>query len=45
VWQFDEVLDQPHPIEGLKELVDPRLGDNYPIDHVFKVEDYSIYSI
>lgn len=34
---FDEVLDQPHPIEGLKELVDPRLGDNYPIDHVFKM--------
>jgi len=45
VWQFDEVFDQSHPIEGLRELVDPRLGDNYPIDHVFKVEDYSIYLV
>nr|WIL59888.1 nodulation protein [Melilotus officinalis] len=34
---FDEVLDQAHPIEALKKLVDPRLGDNYPIDHVFKM--------
>nr|AAQ73158.1 LysM domain-containing receptor-like kinase 7 [Medicago truncatula] len=34
---FEEVFDQPHPIEGLKKLVDPRLGDNYPIDHVFKM--------
>lgn len=37
MWQFDEVFDQPDPIEGLKKLVDPRLGDNYSIDSVFKV--------
>nr|ABN06103.1 Protein kinase [Medicago truncatula] len=34
---FEEVFDQPHPLEGIKKPVDPRLGDNYPIDHVFKM--------
>ncbi|QHN91327.1 uncharacterized protein DS421_17g573900 [Arachis hypogaea] len=34
---FHEVFDQPDPKEGLKELVDPRLGENYSIDSVFKM--------
>ncbi|XLT00369.1 hypothetical protein HN51_049720 [Arachis hypogaea] len=34
---FHEVFDQPEPKEGLKELVDPRLGDNYSIGSVFKM--------
>ncbi|KAK7320523.1 hypothetical protein VNO77_30072 [Canavalia gladiata] len=34
---FDEGFDQPNPIEGLKKLVDPRLGDNYSIDSVLKI--------
>nr|WIL59889.1 nodulation protein [Melilotus officinalis] len=32
---FDEVIDQTgDPIEGLRKLVDPRLGDNYSIDSI-----------
>ncbi|XP_068488856.1 lysM domain receptor-like kinase 3 [Phaseolus vulgaris] len=34
---FDEVFDEQDPTEGLKKLVDPRLGDNYPIDSVSKM--------
>ncbi|XP_020237374.1 lysM domain receptor-like kinase 3 [Cajanus cajan] len=34
---FDEVFEQEDPTEGLKKLVDPRLGDNYPIDSVCKM--------
>ncbi|XP_050904069.1 lysM domain receptor-like kinase 3 [Lathyrus oleraceus] len=34
---FDEVFDQPNPIEGFKKLVDPRLGDNYSFDSVLKM--------
>ncbi|TKY57028.1 Chitin elicitor receptor kinase 1 [Spatholobus suberectus] len=34
---FDEVFDEQDPTEGLKKLVDPRLGDNYPIDAVWKM--------
>ncbi|KAK7300375.1 hypothetical protein RJT34_11219 [Clitoria ternatea] len=34
---FDEVFEQPDPTEGLKKLVDPRLGDNCPIDSVMKM--------
>ncbi|WJX59072.1 hypothetical protein P8452_44452 [Trifolium repens] len=34
---FDEVFDGPNPIEGLKKLVDPRLGENYSIDSIFKM--------
>lgn len=37
MWQFDAAFDQQDPTEGLKKLVDPRLGDNYPIDSVCKV--------
>jgi hypothetical protein len=37
--QFDEVIDEEgNPIEeGLRKLVDPRLGDNYSIDSIIKV--------
>ncbi|XP_059662656.1 chitin elicitor receptor kinase 1-like [Cornus florida] len=34
---FDEVLSQPDPREDLSKLVDPRLGDSYPIDSVQKM--------
>ncbi|KAK4279213.1 hypothetical protein QN277_016948 [Acacia crassicarpa] len=34
---FEGVLNQPKPTEDLRKLVDPRLGDDYPIDSVFKV--------
>lgn len=35
--QFEEVLGLSDPKEDLRQLVDPRLGDNYPLDSVFKV--------
>nr|BAF98604.1 CM0545.470.nc [Lotus japonicus] len=32
---FDEVIDhEGNPIEGLRKLVDPRLGENYSIDSI-----------
>nr|XP_025625969.1 chitin elicitor receptor kinase 1-like [Arachis hypogaea] len=34
---FEEILSQPDSKEDLLKYVDPRLGDNYPIDSVFKV--------
>ncbi|GAU14472.1 hypothetical protein TSUD_250120 [Trifolium subterraneum] len=35
---FDEVIDQEvDPMEGLRKLVDPRLGDNYSIDSINKM--------
>ncbi|KAK7277130.1 hypothetical protein RIF29_18280 [Crotalaria pallida] len=34
---FEGVLNQPDPTEELCKLVDPRLGDNYPIDSVRKL--------
>ncbi|GMP66758.1 hypothetical protein CsSME_00026979 [Camellia sinensis var. sinensis] len=34
---FDEVLSQPDPKEDLRKLVDPRLGDSYPLDSVHKM--------
>nr|WIL59818.1 nodulation protein [Melilotus officinalis] len=34
---FEEVLGLSDPKEDLGELVDPRLGENYPIDSVFKM--------
>ncbi|XP_028052554.1 chitin elicitor receptor kinase 1-like [Camellia sinensis] len=34
---FDEVLTQPDPGVDLPKLVDPRLGDNYPLDSVRKM--------
>ncbi|KAJ7964816.1 putative Receptor protein kinase [Quillaja saponaria] len=37
VAMFEGVLNQSDPTEDLCKLVDPRLGDNYPIDSVRKV--------
>ncbi|XP_031260053.1 chitin elicitor receptor kinase 1-like [Pistacia vera] len=34
---FDDALRQPDPREGLRKLVDHRLGDNYPMDSVYKI--------
>ncbi|XP_047974357.1 chitin elicitor receptor kinase 1-like [Salvia hispanica] len=34
---FEDTLTQPDPTEDLKKLIDPRLGDNYPLDSVLKV--------
>ncbi|XP_052177950.1 lysM domain receptor-like kinase 3 [Diospyros lotus] len=34
---FEEVLSQPDPIEDLTKLIDPRLGDGYPLDSVLKM--------
>jgi len=34
---FDEVLRKEDPREDLSKLVDPRLGDNYPLDSVHKM--------
>ncbi|CAJ1971155.1 unnamed protein product [Sphenostylis stenocarpa] len=34
---FDEAFEEQDPTEGLKKLVDPRLGDNYPMDSVCKM--------
>ncbi|KAH8489517.1 hypothetical protein H0E87_024948 [Populus deltoides] len=34
---FDDVLNQPDPGEDLRKLVDPRLGEDYPLDSVRKV--------
>ncbi|PHT43084.1 Chitin elicitor receptor kinase 1 [Capsicum baccatum] len=35
--EFEEVLSQPDPDEDLPKLVDPRLGDDYPLDSVRKM--------
>ncbi|XP_052108117.1 lysM domain receptor-like kinase 3 isoform X1 [Arachis duranensis] len=34
---FEEAFNQPDPKEGLKQMVDPRLGDNYSIESVYKM--------
>ncbi|XP_015578589.2 lysM domain receptor-like kinase 3 isoform X1 [Ricinus communis] len=34
---FEDVLNQPDPKEDVRKLVDPRLGDNYPLDSVRKM--------
>ncbi|XP_054817682.1 lysM domain receptor-like kinase 3 [Prosopis cineraria] len=34
---FDEAFEQPNPKEHLQKLVDPRLGDQYAIDAVYKM--------
>nr|ASM47204.1 lysm-containing receptor kinase 1 [Parasponia rigida] len=34
---FEDVLSQPNPKEDLIKIVDPRLGQNYPFDSVFKM--------
>ncbi|KAI7728431.1 hypothetical protein M8C21_000915 [Ambrosia artemisiifolia] len=37
VAMFEEVLSQPDPKADLIKMVDPRLGDNYPLDSVRKM--------
>lgn len=39
--QFEDALDEADAREELPKLVDPRLGDNYPIDSVEKVRKKS----
>ncbi|KAI5683283.1 hypothetical protein M9H77_04511 [Catharanthus roseus] len=34
---FEYALNQSEPDEDLRKLVDPRLGDNYPLDSVRKM--------
>ncbi|VAI63843.1 unnamed protein product [Triticum turgidum subsp. durum] len=34
VYLFEETLTAPDPEEGLKKLIDPKLGDDYPIDAI-----------
>ncbi|KAL3614968.1 hypothetical protein CASFOL_040629 [Castilleja foliolosa] len=34
---FDEAFNEPDQTESLQKLVDPRLGDEYPLDSVSKV--------
>lgn len=35
--QFEEALNIPDPKEGLQRLIDPALGEDYPMDSIFKV--------
>lgn len=35
--QFEEALNTPDPKEGLQRLIDPALGEDYPIDSILKV--------
>jgi len=35
--QFEEALNTPDPKEGLQRLIDPALGEDYPIDPILKV--------
>ncbi|XP_063937838.1 chitin elicitor receptor kinase 1-like [Daucus carota subsp. sativus] len=37
VAMFEEVMNQPDPSTDLRKLVDPRLGEDYPIDSVCKI--------
>nr|BAF98605.1 CM0545.460.nc [Lotus japonicus] len=34
---FEEALNKSDPCDALRKLVDPRLGENYPIDSVLKI--------
>lgn len=36
--QFENILSQPDPKEDLGKIVDPRLGDDCPLDSVCKVK-------
>jgi len=40
--QFEDALSQPNP-NSIRKLVDPRLGDDYPLDCVLKVKNISQY--
>jgi len=35
--QFEEALSTPDPKESLQRLIDPALGEDYPIDSILKV--------
>ena len=35
--QFEDAFNQPDPLEALTKLMDPGLGDDYPLDSVRKV--------
>jgi chitin elicitor receptor kinase 1 len=35
--QFEEALNTQDPKEGLQRLIDPALGEDYPIDSILKV--------
>ncbi|KAM0862251.1 hypothetical protein ACQ4PT_045376 [Festuca glaucescens] len=37
VYLFEEALNAPDPKEGLRKLVDPKLGDAYSIDNILKM--------
>ncbi|CAM0911810.1 unnamed protein product [Alopecurus aequalis] len=37
VYLFEEALNAPDPKEGLRKLVDPKLGDDYSIDNILKM--------
>lgn len=37
VMQFEEVFKEKDKEEALRKIIDPRLGDNYPFDSVYKV--------
>nr|CAB3483657.1 unnamed protein product [Digitaria exilis] len=37
VYLFEEALNTPDPKEGLKRLIDPALGEDYPIDSILKL--------
>ncbi|ONM03439.1 Chitin elicitor receptor kinase 1 [Zea mays] len=34
---FEEALNTPDPKEGLQRLIDPALGEDYPIDSILKM--------
>lgn len=38
--QFEEAFNEPDQTQGLRNLVDPRLGDDYPMDSVSKVQGW-----
>ncbi|KAE8772759.1 chitin elicitor receptor kinase 1 [Hordeum vulgare] len=37
VYLFEEALNAPDPKEGIGRLMDPKLGDDYPIDAILKM--------
>lgn len=37
VYLFEEALNAPDPKEGLQRLIDPALGEDYPIDSILKL--------
>lgn len=37
IMQFEEVFKETDKEEAFRKIIDPRLGDNYPFDSVYKV--------